>query len=514
MSTPSGPWSLAGLTAGAAGLAGGYLTATLLGIRESPVVAAAEAVVQLTPGAVAETLIGLVGRADKPLLVTGVVLVVGLVAAGIGRLARRTWPGAVLALTALAGLGAACVLTRPGSTLTSIVPVLVGLVVQVAVLSTLTNLLREAERAHDAGADDESATVVRTRRGFLVGVGVVVAFSAIGTAGARIAGRTRRAVERSRGLLRLQGITAPTVPASVRAVDVAGSTPWMTPVADFYRIDTAISTPAIEPSQWRLRIHGMVDREIEVGYDDLLARETTEDWITLNCVSNVVGGNLIGNAWFSGVSLAALLEEAGLDPEADALLQTSEDGWTCGTPISAVTDGRKAMLAVAMDGKPLPIEHGFPVRTVVPGLYGYVSATKWLVDIEVTRFADFSAYWTQRGWGEMGPVKIASRIDVPRSGAGVRAGRVDVGGVAWHQHTGIEGVEVAVDGGPWTAAEIAPVPGEDCWVPWSTSVDLDVGRHVLRVRATGKDGQTQTGVEADVLPDGATGWHTIEVDAG
>ncbi len=514
MSTPTGSWSLAGLTAGGAGLAAGYLSATLLGIRESPVVAAAETVVALTPGSVAESLIQLVGRADKPLLVSGVVIVVGLVVAGIGRLARRSWPAAVLALTALASVGGVCVMTRPGSTLTSLVPVLVGLVVQVAVLSTLTNVLREAETAYGAGADDASATAARSRRGFLVGIGVVVALSAIGTVGARVAGRTRRAVEASRQLLRLQGVSAPSVPASVRLVEVPGSQPWMTPVADFYRIDTAISTPAIEPSEWRLRIHGMVERELEIGYDDLLAREMTEEWITLNCVSNVVGGSLIGNAWFSGVSLAALLDEAGVSAEADALLQTSEDGWTCGTPLSAVTDGRKAMLAVAMDGRPLPIEHGFPVRTVVPGLYGYVSATKWLVDIEVTRFADFSAFWTQRGWGERGPVKIASRIDVPRSGAGVAAGKVDVGGVAWHQHTGIAGVEVAVDGGPWVAADIAPVPGEDCWVPWSTTVDLAVGQHELRVRATGKDGGVQTGVEADVLPDGATGWHSIEVDAG
>ena len=238
-------------------------------------------------------------------------------------------------------------------------------------------------------------------------------------------------------------------------------------------------------------------------------RQFTEAWITLNCVSNPVGGDLIGNAWWSGVRLADILALAGPHDGADAVLQTSEDGWTCGTPLATLTDDRNAMLAVAMNGTPLPIEHGFPVRTVVPGLYGYVSACKWVVEMEVTSFDEISAYWTERGWSEQGPVKIASRIDVPRSGSDVPTGAVSFGGVAWAQHTGIQGVEFSVDGAAWTDAEIAVVPNnDDTWVQWKGVAELEEGDHAVRVRAIDKDGQVQTGVEQDVLPDGATGWHT------
>jgi hypothetical protein len=235
--------------------------------------------------------------------------------------------------------------------------------------------------------------------------------------------------------------------------------------------------------------------------------------VTLCCVSNPVGGELIGNAWWSGVRVADLLAEAGPLPEADAVLQTSEDGWTCGTPLVALTDDRDALLALAMNGEPLPLEHGFPVRMVVPGLYGYVSATKWLVDIEVSRFSDIDAFWTGKGWAEEGPVKTQSRIDVPRSNHRVMAGAVRVGGVAWAQHTGIEKVEVQVDGGAWTPVELGRVPSVDTWVQWSGTVETEPGVHTLAVRATDKSGYEQTAVRRDVLPDGATGWHTIEFTA-
>jgi hypothetical protein len=291
-------------------------------------------------------------------------------------------------------------------------------------------------------------------------------------------------------------------------------TPWRVPNQDFYRIDTALVVPAVDPQEWTLRIHGLVDREITISYRELLKRQMTEAWVTICCVSNPVGGDLIGNAWWSGVRIADLLKEAGVQPGADAVKQTSKDGWTCGTPIEALTDDRDAMLAVGMNGKPLPIDHGFPVRMIVPGLYGYVSATKWLVDLEVTRFDAFSAYWTERGWSARGPIKTESRVEVPRNGADVGSGTVAVGGHAWAQHTGITKVEYRLDGDAWREAELGRVPGNDTWVQWSGSVKVSPGEHTVAVRATDRSGYTQTAARADVVPDGATGWDKISFNAG
>ena len=507
MGTFRGAWSLAGLAAGGAGLATSYVVASVLAVRDSPVVAVAELVIRVTPGAVVEQAIASLGAADKPLLVGGIFVFLALVFAWAGRLAARIWWLAVLLLGALAGVGVVAVAIQETPSAVSYLPIAVGFVTWVLVLSLLTDRLRAAERP----ATDERVPT-EGRRGFLIGAGAVVVIS-LGLGGlGRFFGRGRREVEESRRLLRLTGVTEPRVPPGTK-IGLAGVSPWATPVEDFYLIHTAIALPTIEPEEWRLRIHGLVDREITLTYQDLLARERTEAWVTLNCVSNPVGGDLIGNAWWSGVSLPDLLDEAGVSDEADALLQTSEDGWTCGTPLSVVRDGREAMLAVAMDGRPLPIEHGFPVRTLVPGLYGFVSATKWVVDIEVTRFGRFEAYWTGKGWAEQAPVRLASRIDVPRSGAEVAAGDVRVGGVAWQQHVGIEAVEVAVDGGEWQAVDLAEAPTDDTWVQWAGTVSVDPGDHTLRVRATSRDGEVQTSVERDVVPDGATGWHDVEFTA-
>jgi DMSO/TMAO reductase YedYZ molybdopterin-dependent catalytic subunit len=350
------------------------------------------------------------------------------------------------------------------------------------------------------------------RRRFLLVAGATAAGAVVVGAGGQLVGASRRGVESARRLLRLP-VGGGEVPAGAD-VEVAGVEPWRTPNGSFYRIDTALVVPTVDPTTWRLRIHGMVDQELELSYQDLLDRELTEAWVTLCCVSNEVGGDLIGNAWWSGVRIADLLQEAGVRPGADAVLQTSEDGWSCGTPLAALTDDRNAMLAIAMNGEPLPLEHGFPVRMVVPGLYGYVSATKWLVDLRVSRFSDFDAYWTRRGWAERGPVKTQSRIDVPRPGAEVRGGRVRIGGSAWAQHTGVERVEYRLDGGAWQEAALGRVPNADTWVQWSAAVDVVPGDHTLAVRATDRSGHTQTGVRRGVVPDGATGWHTVEFTAG
>ncbi len=503
---------MAGVVAGGAGLAASYFAAMVMSIRESPVVAVAELIIKLTPGPIAEKAISIVGQRDKPLLVTGILVGLALVFALTGGLARRSWWLTMVGVGSVSLLGGVAVVVQHGSESTDLIPVVVGFVAWVVCLSVLTESLRSGERdasvSGTATGPDEPGGL--PRRGFLVGAGLVAAASVGVAVLGRVIGRGRRQVEAARRLLRLQGVSAPEPPPGV-SLDVAGITSWQTPNDDFYLIHTVLIPPAIDPKDWRLRIHGMVEREVVLTYEDLMDRELTEGWVTLNCVSNPVGGDLIGNAWWSGVRTADLLAEAGVKDGADAVLQTSDDGWTCGTPVAALTDDRNAMLAVGMNGEALPIEHGFPVRTLVPGLYGFVSACKWVVDWEVTSFSEFSAFWTDRGWSEQAPVKIASRIDVPRDGDEVDAGDVRVGGMAWAQHTGIGAVEVSVDGGAWQPAEIASATNIDSWVQWTANVAVEKGNHILRVRATDSDGLVQTGAVADVIPDGATGWHQVSV---
>jgi DMSO/TMAO reductase YedYZ molybdopterin-dependent catalytic subunit len=503
-----GAWALAGALAGLAGLAVSGLVANALGGDEAPVAAVAEQIIRLTPGALAEQAISAVGHADKPILVVGVVVVVTVLGALAGLLARRSEAGLGLpaaAYAVVAAVGLAAVLAQPAPHLPGVAGVVVGYVAWLLVLSMLTRPL-SADGVTGVGGAELAGP---RRRQFLVGAGLVAVGALAVTYGGRLVGRNRRAVEAARRGLRLPGVTRPVV-APAYDLKVGGQPPWLTPVSDFYRIDTAIVPPAVDPADWRLRLHGMVDHPIELTFDDLLARRVTEGWLTLNCVSNTVGGDLIGNAWWSGVPIAPLLREAGVHPAADGVLQTSADGWTCLTPIEALVDeARHAMLAVAQNGQPLTVEHGFPVRMLVPGLYGYVSATKWVVDLEVTTFDRAQGYWTDKGWSARGPVKLASRIDVPGAGAEVTGGDVTIAGTAWQQHAGVKAVEVSVDGGPWLPTLLAGVPGADTWVQWRTSVPLDAGEHRVRVRAVSATGEVQTGVRADPAPSGATGWHTV-----
>jgi DMSO/TMAO reductase YedYZ molybdopterin-dependent catalytic subunit len=296
------------------------------------------------------------------------------------------------------------------------------------------------------------------------------------------------------------------------SLDVPGITPHLTPNTAFYRVDTALRVPDVPVEGWRLRVHGMVDHELDLTFEDLLGRRLVERRITLTCVSNPVGGGYVGNATWVGVPIHDLLAEAGVQDGADAVRSTSADGFTAGTPLPVLTDaGRGALVAVAMNGVPLPLEHGFPARMVTPGLYGYVSATKWLVELEVTRFADFKAYWTARGYGAQAPIKTSSRIDVPRSFARVQAGPTPVAGVAWSQDRGIAQVQVRVDGGGWHTAELADEDSLNTWRQWVWRWDAPRGNHTLEVRATDRTGSTQTPRRAPVAPDGSTGWDSVNV---
>ena len=496
---------LLGVLATAAALAASQLTAAVLGVRESPVLAIAQTAIRLTPGAVAEPIISVVGTADKPLTIVVVVVAMLLLGGVIGSWWRPHRVRAIAGVAVLVAVATAAVLTRTYGSIGGVVACVVGGLVLVGVLALLH---REPRRPEDG---DESETLSRRRMLTLVGA-VAVATAVAGAAGEVLASRRRRRreLDRLRASLRLPTRRLPTPPGVDLNVD--GQAPWRTSNRAFYRIDTALSPPLVDPTEWTLRIHGLVERELTVTYQDLLDRGLRDAWVTLCCVSNPVGGDLISNTVFSGVPMKDLLDEAGVQSGADMLLSTSEDGWTCGTPLAVLTDGRDALLAVGMDGVPLPVEHGFPVRQVVPGLYGYVSATKWVTDWEITRFADAKAYWTTRGWSALGPIKTHSRIDVPRGTVG--AGTVTVAGIAWAQHTGITKVEVRVDDGTWEEAELASVPSEDTWVQWRWEWDAKPGEHRLQVRATDQTGYTQTSERADVVPDGATGYHGVDITVG
>jgi DMSO/TMAO reductase YedYZ molybdopterin-dependent catalytic subunit len=499
-----GWFALAGAVASAAGLVLSQATATALRAESSPVEAVGTAVRDFTPGPIAVFLVHLVKHADKPLLIGGTTVVVLAICAYAASWMRRFPLLPDVVFFVLTVLGFLAVLRLPNPGIGAPLALVVGLITWIVALRLLTAPLLDAT--------PDTAEVDTRRRDFLIRGGVLVVAVAALSLAARIAGSGRRHVEQARRLLRLP-VKRGTVPAGA-SLGVAGIAPWRTPNNDFYIIHTALAPPSIAPEDWQLRIHGMVDHEITINYQDLLDRQLTEAWVTLCCVSNEVGGDLIGNAWWSGVLVRNLLAEAGVHPDADAVKQTSRDGWTCGTPLAALTDpNRNAMLAIAMNGQPLPVQHGFPVRTVVPGLYGYVSATKWLVDLEVTRFDRFSAFWTQRGWSEKGPVKTQSRVDVPRPDDQVPAGTLRVGGSAWAQHTGIEKVEYQLDGADWQEAELGRVPGADTWVQWAGTVEVDAGDHHVVVRATDKSGYTQTSVKADVVPDGATGWDSVRFKA-
>jgi DMSO/TMAO reductase YedYZ molybdopterin-dependent catalytic subunit len=333
-------------------------------------------------------------------------------------------------------------------------------------------------------------------------------------AAAAVGREARRTLRQSASALP-DGLPAPSstvpLPAS-QPFEVPGLTPYIVPNADFYRIDTALQTPVVDVASWRMKITGMVETEIELSYDDLRQRDLVEEVVTLSCVSNEVGGDLVGNARWRGVPLRTLLDEAGVRDGADQLVGESVDGFTAGFPTAVLDDpDRPALVAVGMNGVPLPRAHGFPARLVIAGLYGYVSATKWVSEIRLTRLEDEDGYWIPRGWSKEGPVKTQSRIDVPRAGAPLTPGAQAIAGVAWAPNRGISRVEVRVDGGDWAAAELGRVASDDTWVQWHRAWPATPGDHVIEVRATDGDGTTQTEERTEVAPDGASGWHSRSV---
>ncbi len=491
--------ALAGIASAVLTLGVGQLAAALTSPSAAPLVVVGDAVVDLVPPWLKDLAIAWFGTADKAVLLATVGALVAVLAAVAGLLARRRPAAGVAVVAALGAVGVLAALTRPDAGPLTPLPSALG---AVAGALALVGLVPRVGRPAPAG-----------RRALLVGGFAAGGLVAAG-AGRLVSGR--RSAEASRAAVVLPSPASPAAPLPPGVDPLGGDlTPYVTPNADFYRIDTALVVPDVPAETWRLRVHGMVEEELEIGFDELLALPLTERWITMTCVSNEVGGDLAGNARWLGYPLADLLARVRPREGADMLLATSVDGFTLGAPLADVVDGRDALLAVGMNGEPLPREHGFPVRMVVSGLYGYVSACKWVVDLEVTRFADRTAYWTERGWAERGPVKTASRIDVPRSFARLEAGPVTVAGVAWAQDRGIERVEVRVDDEPWREARIVPSVSDDTWCQWVFDWDAaEAGSHRLAVRATDGTGEVQTQERAAPVPDGASGWHTVTVSVG
>ncbi|HEY6277577.1 MAG TPA: molybdopterin-dependent oxidoreductase [Streptosporangiaceae bacterium] len=558
-----------GLITAAVAMGVAQLVAGITGPQGSPVVAVGGAAIDATPPPLKNFAISAFGSNDKTVLVIGILVVLAVFAAiiGVAAVRRLSYGLAGLAVFTLVGLLAA--LTRPTSGPSDAVPVLIGgaaglfimvRLVRAAVGTTAPGAARSSPprpaggahadglarpgdgRPADSGTAgsgagpsgpparrDPGASWVPAgpspspparpagqvaqpdRRRFLVSGSVAVALAGAGA----LAGRAlaeRSSVAQARATLRLPRPkhTVPGLPAGTD-LRIPGLSPFITPNDVFYRVDTAIILPQVAPSSWQLRIHGMVEREITLTLDQLLRQPLIENYTTLCCVSNPVSGPYIGNALWLGTSLARLLRSAGIKAGADQLLCTSTDGFTSGTPVQVVMDGRDALLAVAMNGSPLPVAHGFPARLVVPGLYGYVSACKWITDINVTTFAAAQGYWIPRGWSQLGPIKTESRIDVPNGSASLRPGRVAVAGVAWAQHKGIDAVEVRVDNGPWQQARLAAVPGIDTWRQWVWEWDATRGNHLLEARATDATGYTQTALQAPPEPNGASGYPMVTV---
>jgi DMSO/TMAO reductase YedYZ molybdopterin-dependent catalytic subunit len=487
----------------------GELAAAVLASASSPFAVVGSMMIDLAPPWAKDAAIDLFGTADKAALLVGIALVLLVVAGVAGVLEARRPPWGQVVIWAIGAVGVLAAVTRANTSMLAFAP---SALAALAGVVTLRLLIRRLPPT--AGTTTEAATAFDRRR-FLAWAGGAAAIGALAAIGGYAMQAGSRAVTAVREAITLpRAAVAASVPQGAE-LGIDGLAPVITPNVDFYRIDTALAVPAVTPEEWSLRIHGDVEREVTLTWDELLALPLEESVTTLACVSNEVGGGLIGNAVWLGYPIRELLARAVPGADADMVLSRSIDGFTASTPLEVLQDDRNAILAVGMNGDPLPAEHGFPVRMVVPGLYGYVSATKWVTELEVTRYDAASAYWTDRGWSERGPIKLSSRIDVPRSGQQVSAGTVVVAGVAWHQHVGVAGVDVQVDGGAWRPATLASAISDDTWVQWRFEwPDAAAGTHSLRVRATGADGSVQVSREQGVVPDGATGLHERTITVG
>lgn len=505
-------WAGFGLLSTLTGTAAGHLVASLDDVDTSPVLAVGSSVIDLTPTPVKEWAIAQFGTADKPILIGSVLAGVLVLAAVAGLLARRRLALGLGLQGLLVAVATAAALTNSGATATDAIP---GVVTAVVGLGSLVLLGRLHHRGTAAAADAQgegahrSTSATASRRTVLVAA-AVVAVAAAAMAGAGQLIRSIRA--------RPEDVTlpAPADPAAAFPDGLDGQVEGITPLRisneDFYRVDTRLDTPVVDLESWTLTIDGDVEREVTLTFDDLLEMELIERDITLTCVSNSVGGEFVGGARWLGVRLTDILDLAGVGSTADQIYSTDFDGMTISTPLDLATDGRDSMIAIGMNGEALPRAHGFPARMIVPGLYGFISATKWITRITLTTYAEKSAYWTDREWATDAPIKISTRIDTPNALEQLDAGEVVVGGVAWaQQRGGVAKVQVQIDGGPWQDAELGPDVNNDYWRQWFYRWDAKPGPHAVAARAISGDGETQTAVRANPFPEGASGVQSLQV---
>lgn len=516
--------ALAGVISGAVFLAAAELFALLVARTASPVLAVGGFVIDIVPQPFKEFAIATFGEYDKIALLAGLGLAVFIASAIAGVLQLLRPPLGIVALVIAGVLSTAAIVTRAGVTALAFLPPVLGTIAGCVILFFLVRRLR-AWRASGASGDGARTSTTEAgdatddapvdpaerpgfdRRRFFMLAAISGASAVIVGITARTVSMAVSSVEAIRGALKIPAPKSTVTVPSGAELDIPGLSPLFTPNKDFYRVDTALTVPTIDPETWRLVIDGMVDERVELSFQDILDMGLDEYAITLTCVSNEVGGELVGNAMWLGVPLRDVLAKAGPKSGADMVLSRSVDGYTASTPLAALTDdGLDAILAVAMNGEPLPLEHGFPVRMVVPGLYGYVSATKWLTELKVTTFADDEAYWTPRGYSAEAPIKFSSRLDTPSIGEAVPAGRIPLAGVAWAQSVGIERVEVRIDEGEWTPATMSTPINDDTWVQWFMEWDATPGTHYVAVRAVNKDGDLQIEERAPIAPDGSSGW--------
>jgi len=505
--------AVTGVLAAAIALGVAMLVSAFVRPQASPVIAVGGQVINLTPTPVKEFAVAHFGTNDKTMLLGGMYAVIALFAMVIGWLARRKLLVGAIGIGAFGALGAFVAVIQPGSRTTDAIPALVGGVAGVVAIISLVNWSAPAAFSPATGWNGDGGGTGRIdRRKFLVAGTATAAVAAGSAVGGQILTNRRFNANASRAAVKLTAPAKKAPPLARQAeINIPGLSPFYTPNSSFYRVDTALVIPQVTTQQWSLRVHGMVGTELNISFKELLNMPMVERDITLMCVSEPVGGGYIGNARWQGVLLSDVLRQAKLQSGVSMLATTDVNGMTVGVPSQIALDGRDAMLVVGMNGVPLPQEHGFPVRMVVPGLYGYCSATKWITDMEVTTLDAFTPYWVHRGWAKVATVKTESRIDTPKTGSSLPAGKVMVAGVAWAQHKGVEMVEVRIDDGQWTKATVAAVDSIDTWLQWYVPWQATAGQHTLEVRATDKTGYTQTPTAKGVFPDGATGYHTVHV---